>query len=95
MKKIACVLGLAGTIASPLAARAQSSVTVYGIMDLALRRVSNDGVDSLTSMASGGNATSRLGFRGVEDLGSGLSARFQLEHGLLADTGTQAVSNTF
>jgi predicted porin len=95
MKKTACAIGLVGAIASPVAAWAQSSVTVFGIMDLALRRVSNDGVDSLTSMASGGNATSRLGFRGVEDLGGGLSARFHLEHGLLADSGTAAVSNTF
>ena len=95
MKKTACAIGLAGAIASPLGAWAQSSVTVFGIVDLALRRVSNDGVDSLTSMASGGNATSRLGFRGVEDLGGGLSARFHLEHGLLADSGTAAVANTF
>lgn len=95
MKKIACMLGLAGTIASPLAAWAQSSVTVYGIMDLAARYVSNDGVGSVTSLASGGSSTSRLGLRGTEDLGGGLSARFQLEHGLSADTGAPAVANTF
>ena len=93
--KIACVLGCASVMALPLGASAQSSVTVYGIMDLAMRRVSNDGADSLTSVASGGNNTSRLGFRGSEDLGGGLSARFQLEHGLQADTGTPVNANTF
>jgi predicted porin len=35
---------------------------------------------------SGGNATSRIGFRGVEDLGGGLKANFWLEAGLLADS---------
>ncbi|MDN3920078.1 porin [Pelomonas sp. PFR6] len=89
------MLSLAGTIATPMAAWAQSSVTVYGIMDLAARYVANDGVGSVTSLISGGNATSRLGLRGSEDLGGGLSARFQLEHGISADTGTPAGGNTF
>ena len=39
MKKTACAIGLAGAIALAVAAWAQSSVTVFGIMDLALRRV--------------------------------------------------------
>jgi predicted porin len=95
MKKTVCALGLAGAIASPVTAWAQSSVTVFGIMDLALRRVSNDGVDSLSSIASGGNNTSRLGVRGIEDLGGGMTARFHLEHGLQADTGTAVAANTF
>ncbi|HET7864042.1 MAG TPA: porin [Burkholderiaceae bacterium] len=95
MNKIACALGLAGAMTSPVAAWAQSSVTVFGIVDAAVRYVKNDGVGSVTSLASGGNSTSRVAFRGVEDLGSGLSARFLLEHGLLTDTGQQALASAF
>lgn len=95
MKKIAGALVLAGLVAAPVAAWAQSSVTVFGIMDAAVRQVKNDGVGSVTSLASGGNNTSRFGLRGIEDLGGGLSARFHLESGLLADTGGLAAANTF
>jgi len=61
-------------LASSAAASAQSSVTLFGIVDLGLRHVSNEGVGALNSMASGGNATSRFGLRASEDLGGGLSA---------------------
>lgn len=68
-------------------ASAQSSVTIYGFVDLALRRVTNSDLGSVTSVASGGYRTSRLGFRGTEDLGGGLSAGFKLESAIAADTG--------
>jgi predicted porin len=74
---------------------AQGSITASGIVDLALRNVSNEGVGSMTSMVSGSNSTSRLVFSGREDLGGGLSAGFHLEHGLLADTGTAASAGKF
>lgn len=76
-------------------AAAQSSVSVSGIVDLAARHVSNEGVGSIKSLVSGSNSTSRLIFSGREDLGAGLSASFHLEHGLLADTGTQAAADKF
>lgn len=69
------------------AACAQSSVTISGIADSAARRVSNQGAGSMASLVSGSNSTSRLIFRGVEDLGGGLSASFHLEHGIAMDTG--------
>lgn len=68
---------------SPLAAVAQSGVTVYGRIDLSVDS-QKTGPTSLVQMRD--NA-SRLGFRGVEDLGGGLKAVFGLEMGLAADTG--------
>ena len=76
-------------------AQSSSSVTVFGIADSALRHVSNEGRGSINSLVSGSNSTSRLGFRGTEDLGSGLSASFHLEHGILLDTGAQASATQF
>ena len=67
-------------------AGAQSSVTVYGVMDVNLRRIKN-GDASINTMNQDGLAGSRLGFRGKEDLGDGLAAVFKLEHGFAPDTG--------
>jgi len=47
-------------------ASAQSSVTLFGIADLAARSVHNEGTAAMRSPVSGGNSTSRIGFRGVE-----------------------------
>ena len=85
---IAAVTAFAG------AAQAQSSVTVYGIVDTgyaggnakASSAAGNpQGTFSMLQM-SGGESSNRLGFRGVEDLGSGLSAKFVLESSLQANT---------
>lgn len=91
---------LRGTLAAActcaaLSANAQSTVTVSGIADAALRSVSNEGVGSQRSVVSGSNATSRLVFSGREDLGGGLGAGFHLEHGLLLDSGTPAAADKF
>ena len=69
-------------------ASAQSSVTLFGVMDAAVEHVSGSGVGSVTRLVSGANATSRVGFRGTEDLGGGLNASFWLEAGMYADNGT-------
>lgn len=66
-----------GALAS--AACAQSSVTAFGIVDANLRHIKNDGAGALWSMGTDGLNQSRLGFRGVEDLGGGLQASFWLE----------------
>lgn len=99
MRHLSTVLATAAALATllPLAAQAQagSSVSLSGTLDLALRSVSNTGVDSLKSMGSGSNSTSRIALTGREDLGGGLAAGFHLEHGLLADTGTTASSSKF
>lgn len=70
------------------AASAQSNVTVYGVVDLGIAHENNGGaVGSVTRLDSGNLNGSRLGFKGTEDLGGGLSANFQLENGFSADTG--------
>lgn len=74
---------LAGT------AWSQSTSTVYGVVDLGFVHESGgpNGA-SASKLTSGVAAGSRLGFRGTEDLGGGLSAFYTLEMGLNADTGT-------
>ena len=83
MKKtmFALVLG-----ASAATASAQSNVTVYGIVDMGLVRESG-GAATTTKLTSGVEAGSRLGFKGAEDLGGGMSAIFLLENGFQSDTG--------
>lgn len=83
MKK--SLIALAAVAASG-AAFAQSSVTVFGVVDQAVSYV--NGGENWNGINSGANSTSRLGFRGVEDLGGGLKANFWLEAGVLADTGS-------
>lgn len=91
MKKIAAFALLATAAA---AASAQSSVTLFGIFDANVRHVKN-GDASLNSVSNNGVNSSRLGFRGTEDLGGGLKAGFWLEHGFNSDTGTQSDAARF
>jgi predicted porin len=71
------------------AASAQSSVTIYGIVDASVSRIDNGG-DSVVGLDSGNNAASRIGFKGVEDLGNGLKASFVLENGFNVSNGAQS-----
>ena len=82
MKKSLIALAV---LAASGAAMAQSSVTLYGVADAAVTYV--NGLDNWTGLNSGANKTSRLGFRGVEDLGGGLKANFVLEGGFNLDAG--------
>ncbi|MES2184157.1 MAG: porin [Pseudomonadota bacterium] len=81
------VLWGAGLAAVALSAQAQSSVTVFGVIDATYQHASQGGVSIDRLNGTGGNQISRLGFRGVEDLGGGLSAGFVLDMGLNIDTG--------
>jgi len=83
MKKSVLALAVLGTFAG--VASAQSSVTMFGVVDLNVRSVSND--ERSYSLSQDGMSSSRLGFRGVEDLGGGLKASFWLEAALGPDTG--------
>ena len=80
---------------------AQSSAVVYGIMDAGVRSTSGmdpanaRSVGSASMVNSGINTTSRLGYRGNEDLGGGLQALFFLESGLNINTGATASSSKF
>lgn len=71
---------------------AQSSVTLFGVVDatIALGRGS---IANKTHLTNSGNASSRLGFRGTEDLGGGMSASFWLEAGVNNDNGTGGATN--
>jgi len=84
MKRHAIALGVLGLFSGW--AQAQSSVTLYGVVDLAVERVK--GATSLVRLTSGQQQGSRWGLRGVEDLGGGLKASFVLESGFNADAGT-------
>lgn len=84
------LIGLIGAIAaaSTPTASAQSAVTPYGLIDMAVVRESGGSAGSVTKLTSGVSVGSRLGFKGTEDLGNGLSALFVLESGFQGDTGT-------
>ncbi|MDY7546400.1 porin [Glaciimonas sp. CA11.2] len=91
MKKSLIALAVLGAIAG--AAQAQSSVTIYGIVDTGVT-YTNKALNTTTgktgskfAVNSGIVQGSRLGFKGVEDLGGGLKAVFQLETGFANDTG--------
>lgn len=78
----------AALAASACSAWAQSSVTLYGIVDAAVERASNGAGVSVTRLVSGQGSASRLGFRGTEDLGGGLRAIFNLEAAINVDSGS-------
>jgi predicted porin len=95
MKRKALALAALGCAASGGAA-AQSSVTLYGLVDAGIEYVSHAGPtgSSVVKMTSGGKNTSRWGLRGSEDLGGGLKAIFTLESGIAIDTGKLDTDNT-
>jgi predicted porin len=88
MKKSLLALAVLGAYVG--VASAQSSVTLYGTIDLNGRYVKNDGSKRRFSMGQDGINSSQLGFRGVEDLGGGLKASFVLLSTVNADTGNVA-----
>lgn len=90
MKKLAAACA---ALAWAATAPAQSSVTVYGGIDLAIAHYRAEGGRSLTHLVPGGNQNSRIGIRGREDLGGDLYAFFELEAGFSPDTGLGLASN--
>ena len=85
-------LALAALLCTAGAAQAQSNVAIYGILDASFSHAK--AVYSKTALRSGDLLAPRLGFRGTEDVGSGLKAHFALEAGLAHDTGTGSAGNT-
>jgi predicted porin len=90
MKK--SLLALAALTAFAGAASAQSSVTLFGVVDLSANSV-KAGNQTTKILASNQMNSNRLGFRGTEDLGGGLKAGFWLEAGMSNDDGTVGGSN--
>lgn len=68
---------------------AQSSVSLYGVIDNAIE-YQNGGAGAVTRMTSGGLFASRYGLKGSEDIGGGLQVNFQLEQGLSGASGAAA-----
>ena len=83
MKKSLIALAV---VAASGAASAQSTVTIYGLLDANINSTKAGGLTQ-TKIDSGGVQTSRFGFKGSEDLGGGLKANFKLESGFRLDTG--------
>jgi len=92
MKQIAALAVLAAASAT---AAAQSSITIFGVVDVNVRSVNNSGQGSQTTLSNNGINSGRLGFRGVENLGGGWQASFWLETDLFADTGTVNATKLF
>lgn len=90
MKKI--ILGSIALLGSGLSF-AQSSVTVFGVADSAIEYTKAQGTGAITRLVSGSNTPSKIGFRGSEDLGGGLSAAFWLEAAFFLDTGAGGTTN--
>jgi predicted porin len=82
---IACVAVAAHTVGT--LAQAQSSVTLFGIVDASVESIKSGG-GSVTRVQSGGTYQSRFGLRGTEDLGGGNTAFFNLENRFGVDDGS-------
>ena len=84
MQKKLIALAVAGLVSAPVFA--QSNIQIYGVADAYMKYGDFMGDDAM-GVDSGGLAGSRIGFRGEEDLGSGLKAVFVLEQGINIDSG--------
>ena len=94
MKKTLIVAAILAS-AVGTAAHAQSSVTLYGLVDAGYLYSKTEGQASRNALDSGGQSESRFGIRGTEDLGGGLKANFLLESGINVDDGTTSQGGLF
>ncbi|SAK51820.1 porin [Caballeronia hypogeia] len=83
----------AAMLCAAQAASAQSSVTLYGVLDV-FGFWNNNGGTSTVAMRSGGNVGSLFGLKGSEDLGDGLKADFTIENGFNINNGTFLADST-
>jgi len=87
MNKKLLAVAVVGALASPLAFA--QNTTIYGIIDANLQHADSSQAGTKNFVQSGSWATSRLGLKGSEDIGSGSYVFWQIEHGLSIDTGAQ------
>ena len=80
-KKVAVAAALACAACIPAIGHAQSSVTLYGILDAGITYVNNTGGSHVVKFDDGVAYGNRFGLKGTEDLGGGLKAVFVLESG--------------
>ncbi len=90
-KKLLGAIAL-GAIAT--GAHAQTNVSIYGIVDAGVVAERGGAAGNVTKVGSGIGSTSRLGFKGTEDMGGGLSTVFVLESGFKVDTGESDVAGS-
>ncbi|MXN76051.1 porin [Burkholderia sp. 4701] len=94
MKKLAASAVATGIALLATQADAQSTVTLYGIVDTGVMFIHNSGGHATQiAMASGNLSGSRFGLKGNEDLGGGLKAVFQIENGFNAANGKLGQGN--
>jgi predicted porin len=91
-KAAALIIGLAAGAVGQ--AQAQTQVQIYGIIDAAIVSEHGGVASPSTKITSGAASASRIGFKGSEDLGGGLSAFFTLETGVKIDTGEVDAAGT-
>lgn len=91
MKKSFLALAVLSSLAA--SASAQSSVTLFGVLDASISYGSGD-VSNKTALANSNNTSSRFGVIGTEDLGAGLKAAFRLEGAVNNDNGSGGTTNT-
>ena len=97
MNKKLMAAAVAGALAIPGLAFAQSSVTLYGTIDAGIKNMSKVGAgsDTVTYVSNGLHTTNRWGMKGSEDLGGGLKANFKLEGGYDNGTGEHSAGKIF
>lgn len=91
MKNSLIVFTVLGTLTG--AASAQTSLTIYGVVDAGIVSERGGTAGSTTKLTSGVQSGSRLGFKGMEDLGGGLFAKFVVESGFGLDDGRMGQSD--
>ncbi|MDB5999103.1 MAG: porin Gram-negative type [Rhizobacter sp.] len=94
MKNSKLIVCSAMALACGAACAQSSSLTMFGVVDLGAQRTIGGGKGQVDALSNGGLSTSRIGFRGKEDLGDGLYSGFWLEGSLNPDTGSGRASNT-
>ncbi len=85
MQKKLIALAVAGLVSAPVFA--QSNVQIYGIVDMGVFSKEDAAGNSVARIDHNAWSTSRLGFRGTEDLGNGLKAIFQFETQIIPENG--------
>lgn len=92
MKLNPCLFALVAAFTGT--ASAESSLTIFGRLDMSVRYIKNADLHQ-TQVANDGTSPSRLGFRGVEDIADGLRGGFHLEASVVPDTGNIAANGKF
>ncbi|MBN3789453.1 porin [Burkholderia sp. Ac-20353] len=88
------VVGALSVAVLSVTAHAQSSVTLYGLLDAGIAYTNNQSGKSVWQQGSGLLSNTVFGLNGAEDLGGGLHALFRLESGFNLNNGTQSYKNT-